>query len=139
MASRLSSSKCPTRQRTGTSPLPLTFVPISLTRSIPSRKTDEVPRLLFSRDIQKACDAFEKESSLKPAYVWLHTYAPKIRNRLSALIPMIKLTDKDVLGMQMLCGYETIARGTSPFCPLFTDGVLSSFFAPASLPGFRGR
>ena len=71
---------------------------------------------------QKACDAFEKKSSLKPAGKWLATYAPRVRARLSKLIPNVPLTDNDVLAMQMLCGYESIARGSSPFCGVFTDG-----------------
>ncbi|ODN92151.1 hypothetical protein L198_05824 [Cryptococcus wingfieldii CBS 7118] len=71
----------------------------------------------------KACDAFEKQSSLEPARVWLKTYAPPIRERLSQIIPdvAVELVDDDILAMQMLCGYETISQGWSPFCNLFTD------------------
>ncbi|KAL7414292.1 histidine phosphatase superfamily [Mrakia frigida] len=69
----------------------------------------------------KACAAFEKESSLEPAGVWLATYAPRVRERLSTLIPNVPLVDEDILGMQMLCGYESIGRGSSPFCEVFTD------------------
>ncbi|ORY25534.1 histidine phosphatase superfamily [Naematelia encephala] len=71
----------------------------------------------------KACDAFEKQSSLEPASKWLDIYAPKVRARLAGTIPGLaeKLDDQDILAMQMLCGYETIAQGFSPFCHVFTD------------------
>ncbi|KAI9638280.1 histidine phosphatase superfamily [Dioszegia hungarica] len=71
----------------------------------------------------KACDAFEKLSSLEPANKWLALYAGRVRERLSSLMPFLidELDDQDVLGMQMLCGYESIAQGSSSFCHLFTD------------------
>ncbi|WRT70288.1 uncharacterized protein IL334_007286 [Kwoniella shivajii] len=71
----------------------------------------------------KACDAFEKVSSLEPANKWLAVYAPKVIERLRGVIPEIadELVDQDILAMQMLCGYETIASGHSHFCKLFTD------------------
>ncbi|KAK8853162.1 hypothetical protein IAR55_003863 [Kwoniella newhampshirensis] len=71
----------------------------------------------------KACDAFEKLSSLEPANQWLSVYAPRIRERLGGRMPKVvkELNDQDILAMQMLCGYETIAQGDSPFCRLFTD------------------
>ena len=90
---------------------------------------------------QKACDTFEKLSSLKPANEWLAVYAPRIRKRLQVHLPKLvdELTDQDILAMQMvcpanfpyttcfeahsfkLCGYETIAQGHSPFCHVFSD------------------
>ncbi|WVR07739.1 hypothetical protein IAU60_004782 [Kwoniella sp. DSM 27419] len=71
----------------------------------------------------KACDAFEKLSSLEPANQWLSVYAPKVIDRLKGVIPDVaeELVDQDILAMQMLCGYETISQGFSPFCHLFTD------------------
>jgi len=71
----------------------------------------------------KACDNFEKESSLIPAAKWLHVYAPRVRTRLRGVMPKVadELADEDVLAMQMLCGYETIATGDSGFCHVFTD------------------
>ncbi|OCF61165.1 hypothetical protein L486_00810 [Kwoniella mangroviensis CBS 10435] len=71
----------------------------------------------------KACDTFEKESSLEPANKWLAVYAPKVIERLRGIIPEIadQLVDQDILAMQMLCGYESIAVGHSHFCHLFTD------------------
>ncbi|WVF73032.1 hypothetical protein IAT40_007850 [Kwoniella sp. CBS 6097] len=71
----------------------------------------------------KACDTFEKQSSLVPANQWLSVYAPRVIERLKGIMPEVadELIDQDILAMQMLCGYETIAQGHSPFCQLFTD------------------
>ncbi|ORX36155.1 histidine phosphatase superfamily [Kockovaella imperatae] len=71
----------------------------------------------------KACDTFEKQSSLKPANQWLKVYAKGIKERLHSEIPHFarELSDQDILAMQMLCGYESIATGSSPFCHVFTD------------------
>ncbi|KAL7420078.1 hypothetical protein Q5752_005043 [Cryptotrichosporon argae] len=70
----------------------------------------------------KACAAFEKDSSLVPANKWLAVYGPRVRARIATLAPAFaaELDDNDVLAMQMLCGYETIAQGDSPFCSVFT-------------------
>lgn len=71
----------------------------------------------------KACDAFEKESSLPPAETWLNVYGPRVIQRLKDIIPDVasELVPMDILAMQELCGYETIATGSSPFCSVFTD------------------
>ncbi|CDZ97842.1 Multiple inositol polyphosphate phosphatase [Phaffia rhodozyma] len=74
----------------------------------------------------KACDAFEKESSKKPAETWLAVYAAKTRARLSddrLLGEKLagRFVDMDILAMQMLCGYQTIGQGDSPLCKVFTD------------------
>ena len=54
----------------------------------------------------KACDAFEKKSSLKPANQWLSVFAPRVRKRLSdkKLLGKLakELSDQDVLAMGMV-------------------------------------
>ncbi|WWC64640.1 uncharacterized protein I303_107251 [Kwoniella dejecticola CBS 10117] len=71
----------------------------------------------------KACDTFDKKPSLEPANKWLAVYAPKVIDRLKAIVPEFaeELVDQDILAMQMLCGYESIAVGSSHFCQAFTD------------------
>lgn len=71
----------------------------------------------------KACPAFTKEPSLKPAAEWLHVFAPKIKDRLRGVVPQVaeKISDEDVLSMFMLCAYETIDQGWSGFCGVFTE------------------
>ena len=54
----------------------------------------------------KACDAFEKKSSLGPANEWLSVFAPRVRKRLSdsKLLGRVakELNDQDVLAMGMV-------------------------------------
>jgi hypothetical protein len=59
--------------------------------------------------IQKACDAFDKKASLKPAQKWLSVYAPRIRKRLSSHLPHIAsdLTDQDILAMHMVSSAQS--------------------------------
>ena len=56
----------------------------------------------------KACDAFEKKSSLGPANEWLSVFAPRVRKRLSdsKLLGRVakELNDQDVLAMGMVSG-----------------------------------
>lgn len=82
-----------------------------------------VPVLIRKTVSQKACDAFEKDSSLPPAETWLNVYAPRIISRLKLIVPDLapELSNMDILAMQELCGYETIATGSSEFCKVFTD------------------
>jgi acid phosphatase len=54
----------------------------------------------------KACDAFEKKSSLDPANEWLSVFAPRVRKRLSdsKLLGGVakELDDQDILAMGMV-------------------------------------
>jgi hypothetical protein len=38
--------------------------------------------------------------------------------RFRELAPNFNFTSDDIVGMQQLCGYETVIRGSSPFCSL---------------------
>jgi hypothetical protein len=45
-------------------------------------------------------------------------YTKPIMKRLEDQAPGFNFTADDVVGMQQLCGYETVIRGSSPFCSL---------------------
>ena len=45
-------------------------------------------------------------------------YAKPIMERFQALAPQFNFSSDDIVGMQQLCGYETVIRGSSPFCSL---------------------
>lgn len=74
----------------------------------------------------KACETFTKEPSLEPAGKWLNVFAPKIRERLTSVVPEIakRVDDRDILAMMMLCAYESIDQGWSGFCGVFTEEEL---------------
>ncbi|ORY04541.1 histidine acid phosphatase-like protein [Clohesyomyces aquaticus] len=69
----------------------------------------------------KACDAFNKEPGKKEQAAFIETYAPSVSKRLEPFTPFW-LEPKDVVGMQMLCGYESAINGKrSDICRIFTD------------------
>ena len=49
---------------------------------------------------------------------YMDNYTRPVIARFRALAPSFDFTAKDIVGMQELCGYETVIRGSSPFCSL---------------------
>lgn len=52
---------------------------------------------------------------------WSAVYTPPIIRRLSKYLNGVNLTASDIIGMQQLCAYETVALGFSSFCDAFTE------------------
>lgn len=54
--------------------------------------------------------------------VYEKIYTAPILSRFRSYIPSFNWTRDDIIGMQELCGYESVVRGSSPFCSqtLFT-------------------
>ena len=50
--------------------------------------------------------------------VYKEIYTKPIIARFHDLAPQFNFTADDIAGMQELCGYETVIRGSSPFCSL---------------------
>ena len=69
---------------------------------------------------KEACPRFKASWGSKQASAWLTTYSAPIIARLSTDELHFNFSANDVLAMQELCGYETVIRGSSPFCDLFT-------------------
>ena len=69
---------------------------------------------------KEACPRFKGSWGSKQAEVWLKTYTTPIIKRFRANNPAFNFSANDVLAMQELCGYETVIRGSSPFCNIFT-------------------
>lgn len=63
----------------------------------------------------KSCAKYDASKGAKEAHLWLAQYTRAIIARLSST-----LVPNDILAMQQLCGYESVIRGSSPFCQLFT-------------------
>ncbi|KAI9809288.1 MAG: hypothetical protein M1825_002579 [Sarcosagium campestre] len=55
------------------------------------------------------------------------TYLPTIADRLERQNPYIRFTDAEVYSMQEMCGFETIIRGSSPWCDVFTRKDWANF------------
>ena len=48
-------------------------------------------------------------------------YIPAISARLATHNPDINFTNDEIFAMQEMCGFETLVRGTSPWCAVFTE------------------
>jgi acid phosphatase len=55
---------------------------------------------------------------LTSCQVFLDIYTKPILSRFRAEVPHFNWTADDIVGMQEMCGYETVIRGSSPFCSL---------------------
>jgi len=66
----------------------------------------------------KSCPAYSSSFGSKQSSVFLKRFTKPIVARLSALAPGFDFTANDVYGMMELCGYESVIRGSSPFCDL---------------------
>lgn len=75
----------------------------------------------------KTCPKFDVSKGLKQAVIWLRNYTVPIVARLNTYVSGFQFTVDDVLAMQELCGYETVIRGSSPFCRVFTPDEWLSF------------
>lgn len=68
----------------------------------------------------KTCPKFDVTKGTPQANTWLNHYSIPIIARLNAEATGFNFSANDILAMQELCGYETIIRGSSPFCGIFT-------------------
>nr|POE59047.1 3-phytase b [Quercus suber] len=58
---------------------------------------------------------------------WRSVYLPPIIERLALQNPGLLFTETEVYSMQELCGFESIAQGSSPWCAVFTQQEWESF------------
>ncbi|RYC62398.1 hypothetical protein CHU98_g3820 [Xylaria longipes] len=66
----------------------------------------------------KSCPAYSSSAGSDQSGVFLKKFTAPIAARLNALVPEFNFTSNDVYGMMELCGYESVIRGSSPFCDL---------------------
>lgn len=65
-----------------------------------------------------SCPAYRASAGSDQAAVYMARFTKPVRARLNALAPGFDFTAEDVYGMMEMCGYETVIRGSSPFCDL---------------------
>lgn len=70
----------------------------------------------------KSCSRYAADAGSKQQSTYIKTYTAPIIARLKSLAPGFNFTSDDVTAMQAMCGYDTVIRGSSPFCSteLFT-------------------
>ena len=76
-----------------------------------------------------SCPAYSASAGSDQSDQYTDVYTAPILARLRAQAPAFNWTADDVFGMQELCGYETVIRGSSPFCStdLFSPNEWLSF------------
>nr|POE77502.1 thiamine-repressible acid phosphatase spbc21h7.03c [Quercus suber] len=65
-----------------------------------------------------SCPKYSGSAGSDQASEYVETYTKPILARLHALAPKFNWTSDDVVGMFEWCGYDTVVRGSSPFCSL---------------------
>jgi len=65
-----------------------------------------------------SCPNYSGSAGSKQSSQYVKKYTAPILSRLHALAPRFNWTSDDVVGMFEWCGYETVVRGSSPFCSL---------------------
>lgn len=65
-----------------------------------------------------SCPGYSGSSGSDQSGVYLKKFTAPIMARLNAAAPAFNFTAEDVYGMMELCGYESVIRGSSPFCDL---------------------
>ncbi|KAK4217437.1 putative histidine acid protein [Rhypophila decipiens] len=66
----------------------------------------------------KSCPGYSSSAGSDQSSHYLEKFTKPIMARLNALAPGFDFTADDVYGMMQLCGYESVTRGSSPFCSL---------------------
>lgn len=100
----------------------------NLTRGFPHYEDIEVVRILENDNgsmeplvPHKICDNFNKKPGTKEQHKFIKMYGSRVSARLAPFTPF-KLSPKDVVGMQSICGYESAILGKrSLMCAVFTD------------------
>ncbi|XMA08756.1 hypothetical protein WAI453_001547 [Rhynchosporium graminicola] len=66
----------------------------------------------------KSCPGYSGSAGSDQSSEFLKLYATPPAARFNAAAPAFNFTTKDIYAMSLLCGYETVIRGSSPFCDL---------------------
>lgn len=65
-----------------------------------------------------SCPAYSSSAGSDQSAVYQDIFTKPIIARLNAAAPTFNFTSDDIYGMMELCGYESVIRGSSPFCDL---------------------
>ncbi|KAK5129021.1 hypothetical protein LTR85_000354 [Meristemomyces frigidus] len=72
-------------------------------------------------------DEYGHDYGIRKLYEWRRAYLPPIIKRLAKQNPNLIFTEAEVYSMQELCGFETIAKGDSMWCDVFSHEDWESF------------
>ncbi|KAG9245108.1 histidine phosphatase superfamily [Calycina marina] len=66
----------------------------------------------------ESCPEYSSSAGSDQSEEYRNVYATPAALRFNAAAPSFNFTPTDIYGMSLLCGYETVIRGSSPFCSL---------------------
>lgn len=66
----------------------------------------------------ESCPEYSSSAGSKQSTTFLNRYAAPIIARFNAHSPAFNWAATDIYAISLLCGYETVIRGSSPFCSL---------------------
>lgn len=100
----------------------------NFTKAFPHHDEIEVVRITENKNgsmesliPHKSCKNFNKKPGTKDQHKFIDVYGSSASSRLQRFTPF-KLSPKDIVAMQSICGYESAILGKrSPLCPVFTD------------------
>ncbi|KAI0363119.1 phosphoglycerate mutase-like protein [Pilatotrama ljubarskyi] len=74
-----------------------------------------------------SCPAFDASMGSVQSGAWQEKYTAPLIERFNAAAPGFNFTLTDIVGMQQLCGYDTVIRNLTDFCDVFTADEWLSF------------
>jgi acid phosphatase len=77
-----------------------------------------------------SCPAYSSSGGSEQSGKYQEIYTKPVIARFNSMAPAFNFTSDDVYAMSLLCGYETVIRGSSPFCDL-------SVLSPTDWLGFE--
>jgi len=77
-----------------------------------------------------SCPAYSSSGGSEQSGKYQDIYTKPVIARFNTMAPAFNFTSDDVYAMSLLCGYETVIRGSSPFCDL-------SVLSPTDWLGFE--
>ena len=76
---------------------------------------------------QISCPAFDASMGSVQSGAWEQKYTAPLIERFNTAAPGFNFTLTDIVGMQQLCGYDTVIRNRTDFCDAFTADEWLSF------------
>ncbi|RKF53409.1 Acid phosphatase PHO1 [Golovinomyces cichoracearum] len=66
----------------------------------------------------ESCPAYSKADGSDKASKFIEIYTKPVISRLNSIVPGFNFTAHDIHALSLICGYETVIRGSSPFCKM---------------------
>ncbi|KAG8631647.1 hypothetical protein KVT40_000787 [Elsinoe batatas] len=82
----------------------------------------------------RSCERYRSEEEgegrvkgYKKLEEWMGVYLPRIGARLKGFLPGVEFSNFEIFTMQEMCGFEILAKGSSPWCEVFAHQEWEEF------------